>query len=218
VNARADDGRGNPRRQIAVADQPDARARGTDVGDELFVTLSVQHDDDQVLDEAAEASRNRLQIYVHRGVEVDGVLRARAHDQLLHVDVGGVEQTALVRRGQDCDRVGCAGCAQVRALERIDGDVDGVVALAQQHVGPLGMRPADLLADEQHRRLVAFTFADHDRAVDRHRVHDLPHRFDRDLVGFVPVALPHRVRTGNRRLFHDPEKLEREVGVHASPC
>ena len=32
---------------------------------------------------------------------------------------------------------------------------------------------ADLLADVEHRRLVALPFADHDRAVDRHRVEHL---------------------------------------------
>ena len=41
-----------------------------------------------------------------------------------------------------------------------------------------------------------------------------PHRLDRDLVGLVAVALPHRVRARDRRLLDDAEELEREVGVH----
>ena len=76
------------------------------------------------------------------------------------------------------------------------------------------MHQADLLADVEHRRLVALAFADDDRPVDRHGVHHLAHRLDGDLVGLVPVALPHRVRARDGRLLDDAEKLEREVGIH----
>ena len=72
---------------------------------------------------------------------------------------------------------------------------------------------ADLLADVEHRRLVALALADDDRAVDRHRVHLAPHRLDRHLVGLVPVALPHRVRAGDGRLLDDAQEVEREIGV-----
>ena len=75
----------------------------------------------------------------------------------------------------------------------------------------LRVRHSDLFADVQHRRLVALPFADDDRAVDRHRVHALAHGLDRHLVGLVPVALPHRVRAGNRRLFDHGKKVERKV-------
>ena len=40
------------------------------------------------------------------------------------------------------------------------------------------------------------------------RVHDLPHRLDGDLIGVVTIALAHRVRAGNRRLFDDAQKFE----------
>ena len=46
------------------------------------------------------------------------------------------------------------------------------------------------------------------------RVHDRAHRLDRDLIGLVAVALAHRVGAGDRRLFDDAEKFEREIGVH----
>ena len=69
----------------------------------------------------------------------------------------------------------------------------------------------DLLADVEHRRLVALAFADDDRAVDRHRVHHAAHRFDGDLIRPVAIALPHRVRAGDGRLFDDAQELEREI-------
>ena len=78
------------------------------------------------------------------------------------------------------------------------------------------VRHADLLADVEHRRLVALAFADDDGAVDRHGVHHPAHRLDGDLVGLVAVALAHRVRAGDGRLLDDAQELEREIGIHES--
>jgi hypothetical protein len=70
------------------------------------------------------ACANRAQVEAHRRVEIDDVARARADDELLHVDVGRMQQAALLGRREHRKRVGRAGRAQVRAFERIDGDVD----------------------------------------------------------------------------------------------
>ena len=37
---------------------------------------------------------------------------------------------------------------------------------------------------------------------------DAAHRFDRDLVGPMTIALPHRVGARDRRLFDDAQELE----------
>ena len=39
----------------------------------------------------------------------------------------------------------------------------------------------------------------------------LAHRLDGDLIGLVAVALAHRVRAGDGRLFDDAQELEREI-------
>ena len=70
---------------------------------------------------------------------------------------------------------------------------------------------ADLLADEEHRRLVALALTDDDRAVDRHRVHHLAHRLDGDLIGLVAIALAHRVRAGDGGLLDDAQQLQRQM-------
>src|SRR5262249_42679280 len=88
--------------------------------------------------------------------------------------------------------------AEVRALERIHRDVDLRIV---RHL------PPDLFADEQHGRLVALAFADHDRAAHRQRVHRLPHRLHGDLIRIPALALAHRSGTGDRRLFYDSQKL-----------
>ena len=119
-----------------------------------------------------------------------------------------MQQPALARRREHGDGVRLAGGAEVRALERIDGDVHG----GQRAPRELRLRAhADLLADVEHRRFVALTFADDDRAVDRDRVERLAHRLDRDLVRLVPVALAHGVGAGDRRLLDDAEEVEREI-------
>ena len=91
---------------------------------------------------------------------------------------------------------------EVRALERIDGDVDlGDVVLVV---------PADLLADEQHRRLVALALADDDRAGELDLVHRPAHRLDRGAVGVVLLASAHEAGGGQRRRLGDPDHLQRE--------
>ena len=74
--------------------------------------------------------------------------------------------------------------------------------------GPFAV--ADLLADEQHRRLVALALADHDRAVDRQLVQFAPHGVDRRLVGRLLVALAAQARRGDRRALGDAHELERQ--------
>ena len=89
--------------------------------------------------------------------------------------------------------------AERRAFERIDRDVDlGAVLVA------------DLLADEQHRRLVALALADHHRAVDRQLVELAPHGVDRGLVGGLLVAAAAQPRRRHRRALGHAHDLERQ--------
>ena len=105
-------------------DQPDARAGRADLLDQRLVARPVEHDDDEILDVALEAAGDRVEVLGHRRVEADGILRARTDDELLHVEVGRMQQTAAFGGREHGDRVRRAGRAEVRALERIDGDVD----------------------------------------------------------------------------------------------
>ena len=89
---RGDDGG----RQIAVADQLDARASGADVGDQLRVPRPIEHRDDQVVDVAGQRPRDGLQVVGDRRIEIDHVARGRRDDQLLHVEVGRVQQSAAL--------------------------------------------------------------------------------------------------------------------------
>ena len=171
------------------------------------MTRPIQHDDHQILHAPSERLRNRAQIEPHRRVEIDDIARARTDDQLFHVHVWRMEQAAAFRRGEHGDGVRRAGGAEVRPFQRIDGDIHLRIAAPVRRL----VRRADLLADVEHRRLVALAFADDDRAVDRHRVHHLAHCLDGDLIGLVPIALAHRVRARDRGLFDDAQEFERQI-------
>ena len=196
-------------RQIAVADEPDAGAGRADVGDELLVARPIEHDDDQILDLAAEALRDRVQVVGDRRVEVHRVLRARPDDELFHVEIRRMQQAAALGRGQHRDGVRRAGRAQIRAFERIDGDVHFVEARRPRLAALGGVSPCPTFSPmysigASSRSPSPMTIVPSIGT----RVHDAAHRFDGDLIGFVPIALAHRVRAGNRRLFDDAQEFE----------
>ena len=66
-----------PGREIAVADQPDARAGRADVRDQLLVARAVEHHDDEVLDLALERLGDRPSGSVFTGRSRLTVCRAR---------------------------------------------------------------------------------------------------------------------------------------------
>ena len=132
---------------------------------------------------------------------IDAGRQAAADSDLVHVGVGRVEEAAVRRHGDAGDRVRAALGADRGALERIEGDVDlGAVA------------GADLLADVEHRRLVALALADHHRAVDVEDVERLAHGVDRRLVGRLLVAVADQPGAGQRGRLGDADR------VHAPGC
>ena len=124
-----------------------------------------------------------------------------------------MQQAALFAGRQHGDGVGRAGGAQVGALERVHGDVHG----GEVVVRTLGAG-ADLFADEQHRRLVAFAFADDDGAVHGHLVHHLAHGLDGHVVGPVTIALSHGAGAGDGRLLDHAQQLQAQLDFHRRSC
>ena len=88
------------------------------------------------------------------------------------------------------------------AVDRVDGDVDGRVAAV-----------ADLLAVEQHRRIVLLALADHDDAVHRDGREREPHRLDGGAVGGVLVAPTDPPRRSEAGRFGGAHEFHREVAV-----
>ena len=207
MHAAADDGGGDAGRQVAVADQLDARAGGADVFNERLVSGPIEDDHHQILHAAAERLCDRAEVEAHGCVEIDDIPRAWTDNQLLHVDIRGMEQATALRRRQDRQRVGRARRAEVGALERIDGDVNLWIVAAVRRL----VRYPDLFADVEHRRFVALALADDDGPVDRHEVHLAAHRFHRHVIRFVSIALAHRRGARDGCLFDDAKEVQRKV-------
>ena len=143
-------------------------------------------------------------------VEVDHAVRiAGADRELVHIDVGRVEQVALLGDGEHGQRVGAGLGGDRRALQRIERDVDARAG---------ALRGADLLADIEHRRLVALALADHHRAVHLERVQRRAHRLDRGMVGRFLVAAADQLRGGDRRRLGDPHHFQHQHAIEIPAC
>ena len=170
VHAGARDGARDGRREVAVGDELDARAGAPDLLDEVGVPRPIQDDDRDVVGPAAQRRGDPLDVLGR----ADGQIHVAGHDgsdaELLEVRVGRVQQAPALGRGQDGDGVGLTARDQVGALQRVDRDVD--LRLVRQAL-------ADLLADEEHGRLVPLALPDDDRALHLELVHRPPHRLGR---------------------------------------
>jgi hypothetical protein len=73
----------------------------------------------------------------------------------------------------------------------------------------------DLLADEQHRRLIHLALADHNRAVDRKAAEFVAHGIDGSLVGFLSRAATAQPGGGNCGALSYPRDLKRQGALEA---
>ena len=55
--------------------------------------------------------------------------------------------------------------------------------------------------------------ANNDAAAHRHRVHNFAHRFDRDVVGILAVALAHSARRSNCRCLTHAQEIQRQLAL-----
>ncbi len=194
---------GDRRRDVAVANEVDARPGLAELGDEVVVAIPLEDDDREVVDRDSLRLGDALEVLGRRRVDVDRVRRVRADGDLVHVQRSAREEhRPALRDGDHGDRVRHAEGGEARPLERVDGDVH------------LGAGPvADLLAVEEHRRLVLLTLSDDDDAAHRDRIEHEAHRVDRRLVGCDLVPAPDPARREGRGRLGDANELERKVPV-----
>ena len=187
---------------VAIADQHDPSAGFPALGDQVLVTVTVQDARDKVGDFALLCFCQIAKIGGDRIVQADDSGRqTSAHRDLVHVDIGCVQKVAMFGQCDRGQRIRASLGGQRRALQWIDRDV---------HAGTAG---ADLLTDIQHRRFVHLAFADHHRAVDRHRVERLAHGFHRRAVGLILLALADPMRGRQSRRLGHAHQFQREVAV-----
>ncbi len=124
VDAGARDRAGDGGRQVAVADELDARAGRPDLGDQVVVPRPLEDHDRDVADLAPSASaiRPRFSVGLTR-MSTWPAATGPTHSFSRYVSGAWVE-AARLRRGEDGDRARLAVGHEVRALQRVDGDVD----------------------------------------------------------------------------------------------
>src|SRR5690606_17493716 len=109
VDGGAAHGGGDSVGEVAVADQTDAGAGAADVLDQLAVAGSVQHHDGQVVDVAGQGVGDVAQVLGYRSVQVDAAGSRGADHDLVHIGVGGVQQSAAFGGGEHRDGPAGAG-------------------------------------------------------------------------------------------------------------
>ena len=185
---------------VAVRDQRDGRAGLAHRRDQVGMARPVHDQRGDVGRCHALRLRQIADVLLRRRIEIDHALGIAGADRdLVHVDVGRIEQRSALRHRHGGNRARHVLGAQRRAFERIDRDIDLRAGLAPH-----------LLADEQHRRLVALALADHDGAVDRQLVELAPHGVDGRLVGRLFVATPAQPRSRYRGTLGHTHDLERK--------
>jgi hypothetical protein len=194
---------GDGARHVAVGDEAKACARGAHLGDELGVAIAIEDDGGDVAHRLALGLGHRVEVLGGGAGEVDDTRSFGPDRDLLHVDAGaGVEHGAAFAHRDDRQRVSPAeGCQR--------GAVDGV----DRDVGHRRVAGADLLAVEEHGRLVLLALADHHDTVHRHALQHQAHGVDRRTVGSLLVASadpPARCQGGR---LGDPRQLECEVAI-----
>src|SRR5687767_558706 len=130
-------------------------------------------------------------------------------DDLVHINVRRIEQAAALSCRQHGNRVIGAERAKVSTLERVDRDV--YLRTRLRKFLTRVKSAAYFLADVEHRRFVAFAFANHDAPAHRHRLHHFTHRLDGDLIRVFSVALAHRARRGDCRRLTYAQEIERQL-------
>ena len=166
---------------------------------------AIQHADDQLVRAHTLGGGDRLDVFCRALVEADDAFGiARPHGQLVHIDIGRVQEVAFFGDRQHGQRVLTSLGGDCRAFERIKRDVD---------LGALADGTADLFADKQHRRLVALALADDHGAVHVQLIERGAHRFDSGGIGCLFIATTDKAGGGDGGRLGYADHFENENAV-----
>ncbi len=156
---------------VPVGDLDDTGAGRADASDQLHVAGLGQHGHLEARNLDAERRRDRGQVFLDGCLDVDRTAGARTDHQLVHVETHNRSEGMARRRGQDGDRARPSPSAQVGSLQRVHGQIEVGAEAA-----------ADLLAREEHWRVVLLALADHDHPVAGNGRQVGSHGLDRGMV------------------------------------
>ena len=79
--------------------------------DQFFVAWAIEHNDDEIVDAALQAAGDGFQVLLDGRVEIDRPFCRRTDDDLFHVAIGRMQQSAALRGSEHGDGAGAAGGA-----------------------------------------------------------------------------------------------------------
>ena len=203
VGAGAGPAGGDRAGDVAVGNEADPGARGAHLGDEVVVTGAVEDDGGEVAHRPGQRFGQTVEVLGRGAADVASPLGTGADGHLLHVDARSrVEHGAPFghRDHRECSVASLRG--QRRPVDRIDGDVR-----------ERRRAVADLLAVEQHRRVVLLALADDDDPVHGHAGEHRPHRLDCGGVGSDLVASSHPTAGGHGGGLGRAHQVHGEVAI-----
>ena len=204
VGAGASEAAGDGGLHITIGDGLHASAGGANLSDQILVASAVHHHDHQIGNGNAEALAEDVDVLSGALADVHLAFGGRRSSQLLHVEVGRVEQTTGLRSGQNSHRTALAVGAEVGALTRVDSKVNAGACAA-----------AHFLADVKHGGLIPLTFTDHDATTHVDLAHALAHGLNGRRIGFVFEATAGEFRGGDGGLLDDLENFLDERAVQS---
>ena len=188
---------------VTGGDQLDSRPDFADLGHDVVVPRTFEHDHGQLLWRQALGLCDSAEVPLDGHIEVDDPTGPAADHELLHVVHMSREHRPALGQGDHRDRTGETCRGQARAFDRIDGHVE------------LGFEPvADLLAEIEHRRFVLLAFADDDGALHVDRRECTSDGLDGAPVGAHLVASALQRSGGQGPGLGHPEQLQGQVAVH----
>ena len=206
VGAGAGETASNGGLNVTVGNGLDASAGGADFSDQILVTGTIHHHDVELVDGETQAFTEDLDVFSGRLADVHLALSSRRCSQLLHVEVGGVEQTTTVGSSENSHGATLVESTKVGAFTRVNSEIHS--------------RPgagADLFSDVEHGGFVTFALANHDAALHLDLVHTLAHGIDGQCIRFILQAFAGERGGSDGGLLDDLENFLNEGLIHGTP-
>ena len=197
---------GNGSLNIAIGDGLDASTGGTDLSDQVLVTCAIHHHDIQLVGGETEAFAKDIDIFSCRFADVHLALGSWRSSQLLHVEVGGVEQTTTVGSCENSHGTALVKSTKVGAFARVNGEIN-----ARASAG------TDLLSDVKHRGFITFPLTNHDAALHLDLIHALTHGIDGQCIRFILQTFAGERGGSDGGLLDDLENFLNEGLIHGTP-
>ena len=206
VSSGASETAGDGGLNVTIRDGLNASTGGTDLSDQIFVTGPIHHHDVQLVDGETQALTEDLDVFSGRFTDVHLALGSRRSSQLLHVEVGGIEQTTAIGSGKNSHRAALVEGAEVGAFTRINSEI---------HARTIAS--TDLFSDVEHGSLVAFALTDDDAALHLNLIHALAHGINGQCIRFILQTFAGERGGSNGGLLDDLENFLNEGLIHVTP-